>query len=78
MQLHDIADTERMNILRMVLGVKTTIALVCDLEQHCCNMDRAHESTFTNLGSTSNSSFFILICFFYQLLLEYQDFMFSM
>jgi len=56
-----------MNILRMVLGVKTTIALVCDLEQHCCNMDRAHESTFTNLGSTSNSSFFILICFFYQI-----------
>ena len=53
-----------MNILRTDLDVKTTIALVCDLEQHCCNVDRAHKFTFTNLGSTSNSSLFILVCFF--------------
>ena len=53
-----------MNILRTDLGVKTTIALVCDLEQHCCNVDRAHKFTFTNLGGTSNSSFFILVCSF--------------
>jgi len=33
-----IADTEKMNILRMVLGVKTTTAPVRDLEQHSCNM----------------------------------------
>ena len=49
----------------MVLGVKTTIALVCDLEQHWCNMDRAHKFTFTNLGSISNSSFFILVIILY-------------
>jgi len=36
-----IAGTKKMNILRMVLSVKTTIALVCDLEQLSCNMARA-------------------------------------
>lgn len=38
-----VAGTEKMNILRMVLGVKRTIALVCDLEQHSCNMARDHK-----------------------------------
>ena len=38
-----VEGTEKMNILRMVLGVKKTISLVWDLEQHCCSMDLAHK-----------------------------------
>jgi len=55
-----------MNILRTDLGVKKTIALVCDLEQHCCNVDRAHKFTFTNLGGTSNSTFFYFSLFLFE------------
>ena len=44
-----IAGTQKMNILQMVLGVKTTIALVRGLEQHSCNTDRTHKFTYTTL-----------------------------
>ena len=33
-----VAGTEKLNTLPMVLGVKTTLAFVCDLGQHSCNM----------------------------------------
>ena len=33
-----VADTEKMNIVQMVLAVTRLIALVYDLEQHSCNM----------------------------------------
>jgi len=38
-----VADTEKMNIVQMVLVVKRLIALVCDLKQHSCNMARDHK-----------------------------------
>jgi hypothetical protein len=33
-----VADTEKMNIVQMVLAVTRLFALVYDLEQHSCNM----------------------------------------
>lgn len=61
-----IAGTERMNIIRRVLVVITTIALVCDLKQHSCNMARAYKvktrrlSIRHQLDRTAKSKFFIM------------------
>jgi hypothetical protein len=50
-----VAGTEKMNILRMVLGVKATIALVCDLKQHSCNMARTPKFKCRHNSVKSNS-----------------------